>query len=109
MDFNVNSIKTETDSRPVILVNIPQVNHIPLPALPNIPAHLGSGNSTDVDSDDEISKPSEQKVARTALESLFGEDDVLVTGDEFITPAELARKELESYKGHKPASMKDNP
>ena len=57
----------------------------------------------------QISKPSEQKVARTALESLFGEDEVLVTGEEFITPAELARKEVESYKGHKPASLKENP
>ncbi|XP_062585055.1 E3 SUMO-protein ligase ZBED1-like [Saccostrea cucullata] len=109
MDLNVNAIKTEADARPVRPVNIPQVNHIPLPALPTIPDHLRSGSSTEDDSDNEISKPSEQKVPRTALESLFGDDEVLVTGEEFITPAELARKEVESYKGHKPASMKENP
>lgn len=50
MDFNVNSVKTETDARPVTPVNIPH----PLPALPNIPAHLESGNSTDDDLDDEV-------------------------------------------------------
>ena len=50
MDFNVNSVKTETDARPVTPVNIPH----PLPALPNIPAHHESGNSTDDDLDDEV-------------------------------------------------------
>ena len=54
MDFNVNSVKTETDARPVTPVNIPQINRSPLPALPNIPAHLESGNSTDDDLDDEV-------------------------------------------------------
>ena len=54
MDFNVNSVKTETDAKPVTSVNIPQINRSPLPALPNIPAHLESGYSTDDDLDDEV-------------------------------------------------------
>jgi hypothetical protein len=56
----------------------------------------------------QTTQPSKPKVPRTALESMF-EDDILVTGEEVLNPVEMARKEVQSYKEHRPAPMKENP
>lgn len=48
------------------------------------------------------------KVPRTALEALF-EEEICATGVEVLTPVDIAKWVVQSYRELKPAQMKTNP